>query len=357
VAWTIIFLILLLLMLLVIGPGWWGENSEPPQKEPVTAIRIGTDTGLFGAAPQKAPEAIDRETDLEAEKILAAQIEEPGKQQQRSALPNKAAKLSEHGGEDEQRAILSEAQRLLQVGDHQRARDFFRALTADTEAAPLTRFLALTGAAQSTYALEESNQAILLLTQALNMSEGIPQTWMAATQELNRAMVRHENAEVTQAILHDAFLVEHTRTIKVPELDAKASSQNTKSTAPLSLEINTTDYTLSIMEDGKVREIFPVGLGKNGATPLGTFRIANKISHPDWYNRGDVVKAGDPANPLGSRWMGLGDESGPSPIGIHATKDAASIGDNQSLGCIRMRPEDAERLFDSVSEGTLVKVY
>ena len=55
--------------------------------------------------------------------------------------------------------------------------------------------------------------------------------------------------------------------------------------------------------------------------------------------------------------MGLGDKQGPTPIGIHPTEDAASIGGNQSLGCIRMRPKDAESLFDYVREGTPVTVY
>ena len=72
---------------------------------------------------------------------------------------------------------------------------------------------------------------------------------------------------------------------------------------------------------------FPVGVGRNDATPRGTFRIANKITDPDWYNRGEVVEAGSPLNPLGKRWMGLGmggPENPATSYGLHPTDDAGA---------------------------------
>ena len=52
-------------------------------------------------------------------------------------------------------------------------------------------------------------------------------------------------------------------------------------------------------------------------------------------------------NPLGKYWLGL---SMPG-IGIHGTTSPKSIYHFQSHGCIRLHPEDAERLFHMVEEG------
>lgn len=43
-------------------------------------------------------------------------------------------------------------------------------------------------------------------------------------------------------------------------------------------------------------------------------------------------------------------------VGIHGTDDTASIGENLSRGCIRMRPEDVEELFTLVDPGTPVHI-
>lgn len=99
---------------------------------------------------------------------------------------------------------------------------------------------------------------------------------------------------------------------------------------------------------------FPVGLGRHNATPEGDFAIASKVMNPDWSDRGRIVKAGDPENPLGKRWMGLGAGERATSYGIHPTNQPDSIGADMSRGCIRMRPEDAETVFRLCPVGTLV---
>jgi hypothetical protein len=59
-----------------------------------------------------------------------------------------------------------------------------------------------------------------------------------------------------------------------------------------------------------------------------------------------MVAAG-PANPLGTRWMGLGYKG----YGIHGTNMPLSIGKAASHGCIRMRNQDVEDLFERVQIG------
>jgi hypothetical protein len=113
---------------------------------------------------------------------------------------------------------------------------------------------------------------------------------------------------------------------------------------------------LTVYEDGAEQVTYPVGLGRDVTTPTGSFRVANMIMNPDWYNRGDVVPAGAPNNPLGNRWMGLGDANGATPYGIHPTAEQESIGGNDSQGCVRMRPADAVALFDLIRIGTPVRI-
>ena len=141
-----------------------------------------------------------------------------------------------------------------------------------------------------------------------------------------------------------------------PPMRAEASEPESESELELAVEISTTDYSLTVYEGRVPLVTFPVGLGRDAATPLGSFRVANMIVDPDWYNRGHVVKAGAADNPLGNRWMGLGDGEGATPYGIHPTSEAESIGQNVSEGCVRMRPEDAVELFEMIEIGTPVRI-
>lgn len=120
------------------------------------------------------------------------------------------------------------------------------------------------------------------------------------------------------------------------------------------IRIDKSDYTLTIHVDGEPVAEFPVGLGRHNATPEGDFAIASKVTNPDWSDRGRIVKAGDPENPLGKRWMGLGMGGRATSYGIHPTNQPESIGADMSRGCIRMRPEDAEAVFRLCPVGTLV---
>lgn len=58
------------------------------------------------------------------------------------------------------------------------------------------------------------------------------------------------------------------------------------------------------------------------------------------------------AGVLGTRRLELGDG-----YGIHGTNDPASIGHAASHGCVRLRNEDVEKLYDMVPVGTPVYIY
>lgn len=98
-----------------------------------------------------------------------------------------------------------------------------------------------------------------------------------------------------------------------------------------------------------------VGLGRDNATPVGTFAIEIRQKDPSWWRPGEIaVPPGDPRNVLGSRWLGFKDTEEFSGYGIHGTTDASSIGTESSAGCIRLTNEDVELLYDFLPAGTPV---
>lgn len=109
----------------------------------------------------------------------------------------------------------------------------------------------------------------------------------------------------------------------------------------------------------------PVSVGRmDWETPLGKTSIINKQIDPEWrppqslkdeaIAEGndplpDVVKAG-PDNPLGRYAMRLGI---PGYL-IHSTNKPYGVGMRVTHGCLRMYPEDIEKLFEDIPVGTPV---
>ena len=113
------------------------------------------------------------------------------------------------------------------------------------------------------------------------------------------------------------------------------------------LIVSIPDRKIVLMEDGQVVKIYPIAVGKKSTpSPNGNFHIASRVVKPTWYQAGKVVGPG-PANPVGTRWMGLGYKG----YGIHGTNRPKSIGKAASHGCIRMRNQDVEDLFERVEVG------
>jgi lipoprotein-anchoring transpeptidase ErfK/SrfK len=112
------------------------------------------------------------------------------------------------------------------------------------------------------------------------------------------------------------------------------------------------DRKIALFEEGLLVKVYPIAVGKHSTpSPNGSFHIASRVVKPTWYQPGKVVPAG-PANPLGTRWMGLGYKG----YGIHGTNRPRSIGKAASHGCIRMRNEDVEDLFERVEVGDPVEL-
>ncbi len=109
--------------------------------------------------------------------------------------------------------------------------------------------------------------------------------------------------------------------------------------------VNKTKKTLTYYSGNNPMYKFPVCLGTTATpTPSAKAKIANKHVNPAWGGMGGKytpVKADDPKNPLGERWMGLS-IPGQSGYGIHGTIKLWEIGTFSSNGCIRMFNYDIE---------------
>lgn len=109
---------------------------------------------------------------------------------------------------------------------------------------------------------------------------------------------------------------------------------------------------------------FKVGLGTGNSTPLGNFvvRPRSKLVNPPWVNpqTGQKFAANDPKNPIGEYWMGLegtGESKAIAGYGIHGTIEPDSIGQQKSMGCVRLGDEDVKLIYELlVEQVSVVKI-
>ena len=111
---------------------------------------------------------------------------------------------------------------------------------------------------------------------------------------------------------------------------------------PFDAYVDLSSFRLVLYVQERYAGRFPIGIGKDRATPMGDFQVLKKVENPVYY--GDqVVPAGDPNNPLGPYALALDLEQA---IFIHGTNDPRSIGRAESRGCIRLHNRDIKDLFD-----------
>lgn len=130
-------------------------------------------------------------------------------------------------------------------------------------------------------------------------------------------------------------------------------------TCKFSIVVDKSQNLLFLKRKDEVIKTYIVSTGKDNSTPVGEFTIdRNKLKNPTWFKTGAVVDPTDPENILGSRWMGLeGKDSNGETIkgyGIHGTTKPKELGKQITLGCIRMKNQEVEELFDIVPVGTEV---
>ncbi len=119
-----------------------------------------------------------------------------------------------------------------------------------------------------------------------------------------------------------------------------------------SIVVDKSQNTLTLFSSGEIIKVYTVSTGKSNSTPVGTFKIVNKLVNPPWYSAKGVIPPDSPENVLGTRWLGI-DKAG---YGIHGTDNPDTIGYQSTEGCIRMYNADAEELYAIVPSGTKVAI-
>jgi lipoprotein-anchoring transpeptidase ErfK/SrfK len=145
-----------------------------------------------------------------------------------------------------------------------------------------------------------------------------------------------------------------------PQYDKQTVDYRTDEPAG-TIVIDTPNKFLYLVEGGGKAMRYGIGVGRPGFTWAGTKTITAKKEWPDWRPPADMLQRrpdlprympGGEDNPLGARAMYLGS----TLYRIHGSNEPWTIGTNVSSGCIRMRNQDVEDLYDRVKVGTKVVV-
>lgn len=241
---------------------------------------------------------------------------------------------------------LDQAYHAFLHGERDDSKALLNALDAVQDLGAVERFMVRAAKAQMTYAGGKTSDGIAAMHQALNEAPAeLPDAWRAAGEEML--------GEFPQTLAGTVPLWGLYRSALINEADLRVPDSTP---GAVHVEIDLSDYLLRIYEGDQLAAVLPVGIGETDGTPMGSFRIANKLKNPVWYNRGKPVPPGDPENPLGDLWLGLGQGGRALPIGLHPTNEPDSIGAARSAGCIRLRPADAATLDERCAVGTPVRI-
>jgi hypothetical protein len=120
------------------------------------------------------------------------------------------------------------------------------------------------------------------------------------------------------------------------------------------IHINIPQCRLYLYRERELYQTYKIAVGKRETpSPVGEFRIVNKVFNPTWYPGGGRKPIGaKPSNPLGKYWLGLNLKG----YGIHGNNSAQSIGKPVSGGCFRMDNVEISELFRLVPVETPVNV-
>jgi hypothetical protein len=123
---------------------------------------------------------------------------------------------------------------------------------------------------------------------------------------------------------------------------------------PWRIYINIPQCRLYLYRERQLYQTYKIAVGKiNTPSPVGKFRIANKVTNPVWYpGKGRKPVGSGPSNPLGRYWLGLSLKG----YGIHGNNSSCSIGKPVSSGCFRMDNDEIKELFRLVPVGTPVEI-
>jgi lipoprotein-anchoring transpeptidase ErfK/SrfK len=142
--------------------------------------------------------------------------------------------------------------------------------------------------------------------------------------------------------------------------------KDTTNQEPGTIVIDSDAKFLYFVEPGGTMLRYEISVGSQEYTWRGEAFIRRKAEWPNWVPMEEARKlnpalpkvvTGGPDNPLGARALYMYDEAGKDTfIRIHGTNEPEYIGQNVSLGCIRMHNVDVIDLHERVKIGAKVIV-
>jgi hypothetical protein len=355
---------ILALVAALCGAAWWITDGAPDEA-------LGDDVGLVGGGevvalsrpePNDPPAEVDESEDGAAEDVELPVEPEPvappeSRRPDLETLVDRARGLVAAGRTDEARKLATQA---LGAARSEREAGRMALVLAELESDPATQ-RRLLGRALRTHAVrgdewETVGAALrtlaanprgslhgLIATEAYSVRPG-DSLWKIC----NHTLPREHGLTVETGLIRlvnglSSDTVHPGQTLLVPKL-------------PLTLEIDRKEHGLVAWLGEVPMAAYRIGLGKENRTPSGTFVIEDRQENPDWYHQGRRIPFGDPENVLGTRWLGFEDVPMLSGYGIHGTAHPESVGGDESMGCVRMRNEEVEELFELVPRGTQVSI-
>lgn len=137
--------------------------------------------------------------------------------------------------------------------------------------------------------------------------------------------------------------------------EAVSPARGAEAAAPLRLEADLSDRKLHVYHSGSLVESYDVAVGEpEHPTPTGDFSISKVVWNPAWvpppnaeWAEDETRKApGDPDNPMRAAKIFFVEPD----YYIHGTDAPHTLGEAASHGCIRMDPDDVERLARRVQD-------
>jgi lipoprotein-anchoring transpeptidase ErfK/SrfK len=128
---------------------------------------------------------------------------------------------------------------------------------------------------------------------------------------------------------------------------------------PFNVSVIKRDHELHVYLQDLYVQTFKVALGMGGTTPTGTWKVVNHLENPSWIDPdGKQWHPNDPNNPIGEFWIGLegieGEAVGKAGFGIHGTIEPKTIGQDVSLGCVRLAPDDIAAVYRLLVPGVSI---
>ncbi|MFC5452983.1 L,D-transpeptidase family protein [Paenibacillus aestuarii] len=109
---------------------------------------------------------------------------------------------------------------------------------------------------------------------------------------------------------------------------------------PFYINVDKQAHNLKFISGDRLLYQAAIGLGANDSTPEGDFYVQDRVIKPQ----------GRHPNVFGDAGLGLGN------IALHGTNERDSIGEDRSLGCVRLSNEDVGQLYTFVPKGMEVHI-